>query len=205
MSVPRVVVVGLGPAGGNFVLPAARDALTRASVRLARTARHPAVGELARAGIECESLDRCYDEADDLAGAYAAIVERVVAAAATGEPVVYAVPGSPTVAEATVEMLRARDDIVVDIVPGLSFSSLAWERLGVDEMNGARVVDAHAFAIDSAGLAGTLLVAQCDTREVCSEVKLVLLLDLAPDHAVTVLQRLGLPDERVFTVELADL
>ena len=50
-----------------------------------------------------------------------------------------------------------------------------------------------------------MLLAQCDTTFVCSDVKLALLEDLPPDHDVTVLQGLGLPDERVFTVALAEL
>ena len=50
-----------------------------------------------------------------------------------------------------------------------------------------------------------MLIAQCDSRLVCSEVKLALLESLPADHEVTVLQRLGLPDERVFTVALADV
>jgi len=72
-------------------------------------------------------------------------------------------------------------------------------------MHGARVVDARSFAIDAAGSSGPMLLAQCDSQLVCSEVKLALLDSLAPDHEVTVLQRLGLPDERVFTVALADV
>jgi len=70
---------------------------------------------------------------------------------------------------------------------------------------GVRVVDARAFAVDAAGFSGPMLLAQCDTAFVCSDVKLALLEDLPPDHEVTVLQGLGLPDERVFTVALADL
>ena len=42
----RVVVVGLGPAGADHVLPVARRVLERATVRFARTARHPAVAGL---------------------------------------------------------------------------------------------------------------------------------------------------------------
>ena len=72
-------------------------------------------------------------------------------------------------------------------------------------MHGARVVDAHAFAVDAAASRGPMLIAQCDSRLVCSEVKLALLESLPPEHEVTVLQRLGLPDERVFTVALADV
>jgi tetrapyrrole methylase family protein/MazG family protein len=72
-------------------------------------------------------------------------------------------------------------------------------------MRGARVVDGRAFAIDAAGSTGPMLIAQCDSQLVCSEVKLALLDSLPPEHEVTVLQRLGLPDERVFTVALADV
>ena len=67
----------------------------------------------------------------------------------------------------------------------------------------ARVVDARA--IDDAELAGELLIAQCDHALVLSDVKLALLEHLAPDTEVTVLQRLGLRDERVVTVALAEL
>ena len=44
---PRVVVVGLGPAGADLLLPAARAALERVPIRFVRTARHPAVADLA--------------------------------------------------------------------------------------------------------------------------------------------------------------
>jgi tetrapyrrole methylase family protein/MazG family protein len=67
----------------------------------------------------------------------------------------------------------------------------------------ARVVDARA--IDTAELAGPLLVAQCDSTFVLSDVKLALLEHLDAATPVTVLQRLGLPDERVAVVALEDL
>ena len=59
--------------------------------------------------------------------------------------------------------------------------------------------------IDAAELAGPLLIAQCDNAFVLSDVKLALLEHLGPDTPVTVLQRLGLPDERVTVVALAEL
>jgi tetrapyrrole methylase family protein/MazG family protein len=204
LSAPRVVVVGLGPAGVDLLLPAARTALAHSPHRYVRTARHPAVVDLEAEGIALEPLDLLYDSGDDLDTVYAAIAARVVAAAHEFGEVAYAVPGSPSVAERTVVLLGAAG-IDVTIVPGLSFTDLAWNRLGVDPMSGARVIDARAFAHDAAGLTGQMLVAQCDTRFVCSDVKLALLESLPPDHEVTVLQRLGLPDEQVFTVALAEL
>jgi tetrapyrrole methylase family protein/MazG family protein len=204
MRRPRVVVVGLGPAGVDLLLPAARAALERIPVRYVRTGRHPAVDELAREGVVLEPLDLLYDSGDDLDTVYAAIAARVVAAAQEHGEVAYAVPGSPSVAERTVVLVRGAG-IEVEIVPGLSFADLAWDRLGVDPMTGARVVDARAFGVESAGGSGPMLLAQCDTRFVLSDVKLALLEVLPPEHEITVLQGLGLRDERMFTVALAEL
>ncbi len=204
MSAGRVVVVGLGPAGVDLLLPAARAALERIPVRYVRTSRHPAVQELAREGLALHPLDILYDAGDDLDAVYAAIAARVVEEAREHGEVAYAVPGSPSVAERTVVLLRTAG-VDVEIVPGLSFADVAWNRLGVDPMTGARVIDARTFGVDAAGVAGPLLLAQCDTRFVCSDVKLALLEVLPPEHRVTVLQRLGLPDEAVFDVALAEL
>jgi tetrapyrrole methylase family protein / MazG family protein len=204
VSRPRVVVIGLGPAGVDLLLPAARAAIERIPIRYVRTARHPAVDELAAEGLVLEPLDLLYDTGDDLDTVYAAIAARVVAAAQEHGEVAYAVPGSPSVAERTVVLLRGAG-IDIEIVPGLSFADLAWNRLGIDPMTGARVVDARTFAVDSAGFAGAMLLAQCDTRFVLSDVKLALLEVLAPDHEVVVLQGLGLPDERLVPVALSAL
>lgn len=204
---PRVLVVGLGPGGADLVAPRALDALRRGSA-LVRTARHPAVDELRAAGVLFEPLDDVYDDAPDLEAAYAAIADRVLAAARDRGEAVYAVPGSPGVAERAVGALRRAADagtIDLEVVPGLSFADLAWARLGVDPMaTGARVIDGRDLE-RAAGLAGALLIAQCDTRFVLSDVKLALLEAVAPDAEVVVLQRLGLPDESVTRVALEDL
>src|SRR5216117_28190 len=98
----RVVAVGLGPAGADHVLPVARAVLEASTHRYARTLRHPAVDDLVAAGITFESFDDVYDAAPDLETAYAEIAARLVAAAHEHGDVVYAVPGSPVVAERAV-------------------------------------------------------------------------------------------------------
>jgi tetrapyrrole methylase family protein/MazG family protein len=200
----RVIAVGLGPAGADLLVPAARHAISSAPVRFVRTARHPAVDDLAREGIAFTALDEYYERAGDIEAVYAAIAAELLAAAAEHGTIVYAVPGSPNVGERTTALLRAAG-VELEIVPGLSFVDLAWARLGLDPLDGGRVVGAHAFAVDAAGMAGPLILAQCDSRSVLSEVKLALLEVLAPDHRVVVLQRLGRPDESVFEVELSEL
>ncbi len=203
MSVGRVVVVGLGPAGAGLVLPVARDALLAARVRFTRTARHPAVAELAAEGLELEALDRHYEGAPSLDDAYGAIVAELVEASKRPGDIAYAVPGNPAMAERTVTLLREAD-VDVEVVPGLSFAELAWARLGVDPL-GARVADGRDLDRAAVLLGGPLLVAQCDTRVVLSDVKLALLEELEPDAEVTVLRHLGLADETIEAVALADL
>ena len=198
-----VVVVGLGPAGPDLLSAAARAAFAAVppEARILRTGRHPAA-EAVEAGA---TFDDRYEAAATMDEVYAGIVDDLVAAAGRLGRVVYGVPGSPLVAERTVQLLRARaavGAVGLDVVPALSFLDLAWDRLGVDPLaTGVRLVDGHLFAIEAAGERGPLLVAQTDSSFTLSEVKLAL--DDGP--AVTVLQRLGLPDERVFEVAWADL
>jgi tetrapyrrole methylase family protein/MazG family protein len=204
----RVVVVGLGPAGADLLLPAARHALEHIPNRYVRTTRHPAVAELSADGIELRGFDDEYEAAEDVDTVYARIAEALLDAAAAAGEVAYAVPGNPAVAERTVALLReaaARSEIALEIVPGLSFAELAWVRLGIDPMAGARVADARRLTAEDVVGEGALLIAQCDTRLVVSDVKLVLLEVLPADAPVTVLQHLGLSDEQVRTVSLADL
>ena len=191
------VVVGLGPAGPELLNGATLDALRRVPRRYLRPGRHPA----AAAVTDASTFDEVYDSARSLEEVYGRIVDALVEAAADGD-VVYAVPGSPLVAERSVELLRADPRVAVEMVPAMSFLDLAWARLGVDPVAaGVRLVDGRRFAVEAAGERGPLLVAQCDARHVLSDVKLAV--DDGPD--VQVLQRLGLPDESVTTVAWDDL
>ncbi|CAA9223768.1 MAG: Nucleoside triphosphate pyrophosphohydrolase MazG [uncultured Acidimicrobiales bacterium] len=198
----RVVIVGLGPAGPDLLPPMVLAAIDRIPHRFLRTERHPAAAVMTSAG--CASFDALYEQAASIDQVYAGIVDALAAAAAEHGEVLYAVPGSPAVAERTVELLRADPRVEVDVLPAMSFLDLAWIRLGVDPLaEGVRIVDGHRFATDAAGERGPMLVAQCDTRTVLSDIKLAL--DPAPTARPIVVQRLGLPDEAVFEVAWEDL
>jgi len=197
--VPRVVVVGLGPAGPELWTAATVAAVERVAVRFVRTARHPSAADLGPA----TSCDDLYERSSSLEQVYGGIVERLVAAAAEHHEVLYAVPGSPRVAEAGVDRLCRDRRVEVEVVPALSFLDLVWERLGVDPLaTGVRLVDGRRFAVEAAGERGPLVVAQCDARAVLSEVKLAV---EEPPASVVVLQRLGSPDEAITEVAWADL
>jgi tetrapyrrole methylase family protein/MazG family protein len=201
-----VVVVGLGPAGPDLLSDAARAALAGAAVRFVRTTRHPAavIAELA----DATSFDGRYEQAEQLEQVYRGIVDALADAAEEHGRVAYAVPGSPLVAERTVDLLRQDERVVLEVVPALSFLDLAWTRLGVDPVAvGVRLLDGQRFATEAAGERGPLLVGQCDRPEVLSAIKLAVE-DVAgdlPARPVTVLRRLGLPDEHVLEVPWEEL
>jgi tetrapyrrole methylase family protein/MazG family protein len=194
----RVVVVGLGPGDPKLVSVAAGDAIAASDHRFIRTTRHPSAG-LVEPAI---SFDSIYDEAGSIDDVYRQIVDVLVDSAGRHGQVLYAVPGSPFVAERTVDLLRSEGRVEVEVHPSLSFLDLAWDRIGVDPARaGVRLVDGHDFLTAAAGQPGPFLVAQCDSRVTLSDVKLA----IESGPTVTVLQRLGLPDEAVFDVAWADI
>ncbi|MEL7207003.1 MAG: MazG family protein [Actinomycetota bacterium] len=195
----RITVAGLGPAGPDLITRATLDAIEGHERRWLRTDRHPA----AVAAEPAQTFDRVYEAASTIDDVYPAIVDGLVEAAAHGD-VLYLVPGSPLVAERTVELLLDRGDVDVTVLAALSFLDLAWARLQVDPVAvGVTVVDGQRFGVEAAGVRGPMLVGQCDTPEVLSEIKLAVDLEDPPD--VIVLQGLGTPEERVESVPWADL
>ena len=199
---PVVVAVGLGPAGPEYTAPAAVEALSSAPVAFLRTSRHPAATSwIGRANVF--GLDHCYETGATFDEVYRSIVDLLAAAAAEHGRVAYAVPGSPAVAERTVELLRSEASVKLEVIPGMSFCELAWARLGIDPTeSGVRLVDGESFAVQAAGDSGPLLVAQCWSKGVLSSVKLSF--DADPGPAI-LLHHLGLEDEAVVEVPWSEI
>jgi tetrapyrrole methylase family protein/MazG family protein len=207
---PHITVVGLGPGDEEYLQDAVVHALVAdPALAYLRTRRHPSAARFA----EVRSFDSFYDAAETFEDVYTGILEELVSAAtaAAPAPVVYAVPGSPSVAERTVELLRADARVDVTVVPALSFLDLVWNRLGIDPLRvGVQLLDAAAFP-GSAGGRGPFLVGQCWNRELLSDMK------LGPDQNESgpgaegalprpvILHHLGLEDEVVVSVDWWDL
>lgn len=182
-------VVGLGPAGTELLTPRSRRLIVESPVVRLRTRRHPAAEEFA----EVASYDEWYERADSFETLYAQIARDLIELAVTspnGE-VVYAVPGSPVVAERTVELLAKDASVRVVCEPAVSVIDVACAALGRDPMAlGLRVVDALASSEPLRG-PGPLLVLQTYSSEV-----LAMVADRVPATTmVTVLYHLGLDDE----------
>ncbi len=194
-----ITVIGLGPAGPGELTNATLAAVAAHEHRFLRTSRHPSASVLP----DAVSFDYLYETLGSFEEVYAAIVEALVAADQKFQRVLYAVPGSPLVAEQSVQRLLSDPRVDVEIVPALSFLDLTWARLRIDpQQGGVRLIDGMNFAAEIDGERGPVLVSQCHSKLVLSDVKCSL---ADPPSTVTVLQRLGLPDERIFGVDWDDL
>lgn len=201
----RINVVGLGPAGPEYLTQETVDLLGGDAPVWLRTERHPAAVDVIAAG----SFDPLYESLDSFDEVYRAVVDALIELANTHGAVVYAVPGSPMVAERTVELLRVHDDVVagvvdLDIRPAMAFTDLCWNALGIDPMAEAvTIIDARSLATQGTGLVGPLLVTQVHSGEVLEDV-ISVLDDTAPD-TVTILRGLGTKDEQVSKVQWDEL
>ncbi len=198
---PRVTIVGLGPAGPDYVTTQTLDEIARSPRRFIRTTRHPCAALVPGA----TSFDEVYESADTFADVYAEITERLVAAAIEHGEILYAVPGSPMVLERTVRRLRSDDRIECVVLPAMSFLDIAFARLGVDPVEaGVRLIDGHEFATSAAGDHGPLFVAHTHANWVLSDIKLAVEA-ASGDEPVVILQRLGTPDELITHTTWAEL
>ena len=205
MTLPRVIVVGLGPGGTEYVTDQTRTAIADTPRRFLRTARHPS-SMLVPGAI---TFDHLYESSDRFEDVYAAITEVLVDAACAHGEVLYAVPGSPLVLERSVRHLRDDSRVECVILPAMSFLDLAYSALGIDPVEArVRLIDGHEFATAAAGDRGPLLVAHCHANWVLSDIKLAIddASDISNDYVeVVVLQRLGTPEQLVSRVRWADL
>jgi tetrapyrrole methylase family protein/MazG family protein len=199
----KIVVVGLGPGDPGLLTAATLEAITDTHVRFLRTTQHPS----AHCVPDATSFDHLYDTLPTFDDVYRRIADDLAEAARTHGTVLYAVPGSPSVLERTVQLLvnDSPDDVNVVVLPAMSFLDCAWTALGIDPIDtSVRLVDGHRFATEAAGERGPLLVAHCHANWVLSDVKLAA--ESEPgDTPVVLLHHLGLPDEEIVRTTWAEM
>ncbi|MCC6614521.1 MAG: nucleoside triphosphate pyrophosphohydrolase [Anaerolineae bacterium] len=184
-----LTILGLGPGHPDDVTRRAWQALETASVVYLRTQEHPCVPALPVKSFT--SFDDVYEASADFERIYDTICERLLAAAQTGD-IVYAVPGDPMVAEATVQRLLKRapeQGINVEIINGVSFVEPILRALEIDAIDGLQIYD----ALDIAAMHHPpinpdrpALLAQVYNRAVASDLKLTLM-NQYPDEFEVVL------------------
>ena len=209
-----ITIVGLGPGDPALLTRVAWDTLAAAGEVYLRTSRHPTVAGLP-AGLDVHSFDDVYDTASDFAAVYETIAERVLALGRRPQGVVYAVPGHPAVAEATVALIRDLAQaagngpaIPVRLVPGLSFIEPVLAALNVDALPGLHLNDALDLAVrhhPSFPPDAPALIAQLYSAAIAGDVKLTLMNQYPDDHQVALTHAVGSADEHVEWLPLYEI
>lgn len=203
-----ITVVGLGPGRAGLITRESWELMEKAERLVLRTRIHPTVEALETAGMVFSTYDGFYDEAADFETLYRKIAADLLARAAAEGDIVYAVPGSPLVAERTVVLLRElgrESAVTVDIRPGMSFVEVMYTRLGIDPIDGLTIIDAEDVETLKEKPAQSLVITQVYNQQIASDTKLMLM-DLYPDeYEVTYIHNLALPDESIRQIPLYEL
>lgn len=216
-----IVVVGLGPGGAGLLTREAEHWLESGRPVWLRTRIHPTVAALPGAS-GWRDFDDLYEQASDFDTLYAAIVDALLDAAENeAGPIVYAVPGHPTIGESTVARLRAvapARGVTVRIVAGISFLDVIAPHLPIDPLGDSlQIVDGLELAavLDREPFGGGLLpisplrpalIGQVYNAATASAVKLALGRLYPDDHPIMLFRASGVAEaEAPRTVPLHEL
>ena len=102
-----IVVIGLGPGDPNLITRQAWKLLSQADEIYVRTQQHPTLAGLPQ-NVQIQSFDDLYETLEKPEDVYSAIAGKILELGRRQQGVLYAVPGSPMVAEASVGEILAK-------------------------------------------------------------------------------------------------
>ncbi|HHX74533.1 MAG TPA: nucleoside triphosphate pyrophosphohydrolase [Firmicutes bacterium] len=201
-----IYVVGLGPGEPQSVTLQGLAALQQAKRVYARTKHHPGLRILHHYRIPYKALDIFYEKGCTFSETYRNIARYVLRAACRFGEVAYAVPGSPSCAEKTVQLIRkqaGRYGITCRILPAVSFLEAVAAELQLPQLTALHVADALQPESLLACPEKYKVIIQAYNRQVASTVKLQLLSLYSPAHPVTAIRGAGLKrGKKVATIPL---
>lgn len=205
----KITIIGLGPGDFGLITLDTWDKITSTDKLILRTAIHPTVEQLDKRNITYTSCDEFYEKCASFEEVYNSIAEKLITEAQNGSNVVYAVPGSPLVAEKTVVIIRDKANeagVELEILPGMSFMEVLYQRLNIDPIDGLTILDAVDLDnLPSEDMPSALVVTQVYNQHVASDTKLTLMEHYPEDYPVTFIRNLSLPDEEIRQIPLYEL
>ncbi len=139
-----ITLLGLGPGDPAQLTRQAWDWLQQIDEIYVRTRLHPVVAELPE-HLTVRSFDEVYEREERFEDVYQQIVDTILDLGQRPQGVTYAVPGHPTVAEATgPEILRraSQQRIPVQVISGMSFLEPVFSALEIDPFPRLVLLDA---------------------------------------------------------------
>jgi len=206
----KITVVGLGPGSVDYLSFNAYEKINKTvKERLFfRTDKHPTVDWLKEKGLCFNTFDDYYDKHDTFEGVYENIVGDLTKEAKNGD-LVYAVPGSPFVAEKTVQLLIEKSkggSFDLDFIPAASFVDAVLAAVRKDPVMGVKIVDGLQIRDQLADTRMDTLITQVYDRYTASEVKLSLSEFFGDEHLILVVRAAGIDEmERIEEIPVYEL
>ena len=200
----KITIFGLGPSGLGEIPKKIYDTITQQEQLYLRTMEHPAAKELAKEGLKITTFDSIYETFDeDFEQVYPAIVAELLEIAKDSD-VYYGVPGHPSVAEKSVQLLLEAD-VEAEIIGGKSFIDDLFAAVKVDPVEGFQLVDAFELDSDKLFPGNHLIIMQVFHSYIASDVKLALM-DIYPaEHEICIVDAAGSSNEKITWLPLYEL
>jgi cobalt-precorrin-7 (C5)-methyltransferase len=193
MCQKKIIIVGCGPGGEEYITPAARAAAGKAEVLI--------VSERLQ-GLFPECPAERIDSGTDVAG----ILETMASRRNDGLQVVLLATGDPGIASLAQPVVRRFGRENCEVIPGVSSVQVAFARLGLGWQD-ARIVTAHSRnpEVSAADLRETGKIAILGGRPEAIAWTAGLLAELGGDRRVFLCEDLTLPGERIREVRADEL
>ena len=203
----EITIIGLG-AGELEQLPLGiYKKLKNAKRCYVRTMDHPVLADLEAEGAQFISFDEIYEKHDQFEAVYEEISETLLQASAQ-EPVLYAVPGHPMVAEKTVQLLLEKgpaQEVSIRLEGGQSFLDPLFQAVRIDPIEGFQLLDGTALMADDLHITQHMIIGQVYDTFSASNVKLTLMEKLPDDYDVYIVTAAGSSQEKVVQCPLYEL
>ncbi len=203
----ELTIIGLGASDFDQLQLGVYKQLKNTKKLYVRTLDHPVLKDLQAEGIDMQSFDSVYEKHETFAPVYDEIAETLIELAGQ-EPIMYAVPGHPLVAEQTVQNLIAAEKegrVKLNIQGGQSFLDPIFGSLRIDPIEGFQLLDGTAMTQHDINMRQHILIAQVYDAFSASEVKLTLMEKYRDDYPVTIVTAAGSSQEKLTTVPLYEL
>ncbi len=192
----KIIVVGLGPGSVDYLSFNAYERIkgTQKDKLFFRTEKHPTVDWLREKGVLFNTFDSYYDKYNTFEEVYENIVKDLVLESENGD-IVYAVPGSPFVAENTVQLLiekSKKGSFDLEFVPAASFVDAVLAAVRKDPVMGIRIVDGLQIREQLFDTRMDTLITQVYDQYTASEVKLALSELFGDEHMLIAVRAAGI-------------
>ena len=204
-----LTIVGLGPGSIDDLSLKAWRTLENATTVYLRTERHPCVPDLPKSATY-HSFDHLYENIEAFEDVYSTITKTLIDKAKT-EDIIYCVPGDPFVGESTTTRILSvaqTAKIDIEIISGISFIEPMLAQLGLDALEGVQIFD----GLDIAAMHHPpinpdypALVGQIYSRDVASDIKLILMNQYPDEFEVTLIHGAGTSEEAHETLSLYEI